>query len=143
MRIGELSAATGVPTRSIRFYEDRGILPEPKRTAAGYRDYDGPAVQRLRFLRAAQEAGLTLTEIQGIIAIRDDGDAPCTHTRELLESKRDEVTDRLRQLTGLLDELDRLIESSRSIGPAQCRPDDICSIIPTVAQRDPSDTQGR
>ena len=54
-----------------------------------------------------------------------------------------EVTDRLRQLTELLGELDRLIESSRSIGPEQCKPGDICSIIPTVARRDRSNTQGR
>lgn len=143
MRIGELSKASGVPARTIRFYEERGILPEPERTDVGYRDYDGHAVNRLRFLRAAQEAGLTLAEIQSVIAIRDDGDAPCNHTRELLEAKRDEVTDRLRQLTELLGELDRLIESSRSIGPEECKPGDICSIIPTVARRDRPNTQGR
>lgn len=143
MRIGELSKASGVPARTIRFYEERGILPEPERTDVGYRDYDGHAVNRLGFLRAAQEAGLTLAEIQSIIAIRDDGDAPCTHTRQLLEAKRDDVSSRLRQLRELLTELDQLIESSSSIRPEECEPNDICSIIPNVARRDRSNTQGR
>ena len=126
MLIGELSAITGVPSRTIRFYERRGILPEPDRTAAGYRDYDTQAVNRLRFVRSAQRAGLTLAEIRTILVIRDDGDAPCDHTRTLLESKRDAIADRLRQLTELQDELGRLIDSGRHIGPQECRPGDIC-----------------
>lgn len=131
MLIGELSEITGVPSRTIRFYERRGILPEPDRTAAGYRDYDTEAVNRLRFVRSAQRAGLTLAEIRTILVIRDDGDAPCDHTRTLLESKRDAIADRLRQLTELQDELGRLIDSGRHIGPQECRPGDICSIIPS------------
>lgn len=130
MLIGELSAMTGVPSRTIRFYERRGILPEPDRTAAGYRDYDAQAVNRLQFVRSAQRAGLTLAEIRSVLVIRDAGDAPCAHTLTLLESKRDEIADRLRQLTELEDELGRMIDSGRHIGPQECRPGDICSIIP-------------
>ena len=137
MLIGELSATTGVPSRTIRFYERRGILPEPDRTAAGYRDYDGSAVSRLRFVRSAQRAGLTLAEIRSVLLIRDQGDAPCDHTRTLLESKRDEIADRLRQLTELQDELGRLIDSGRHIGPRECRPGDICSIIPSATSVPP------
>lgn len=131
MQIGQLSTATGVPVRTIRFYEERGILPAPSRTAGGYRNYDRRAINRLRFLRSAQEAGLTLAEIGGILAIRDEGEAPCVHTRTLLQDKRHEVEDRLRHLVELREDLDRLIEAGNDIDPGTCRPDDICSILST------------
>jgi DNA-binding transcriptional MerR regulator len=129
MQIGELAAATGVPARRIRFYEEKGILPEPDRTPAGYREYDVGAAHRIRFLISAQHAGLTLAEIRGVMAIRDNGEAPCAHTRSLLESKRLEVTDRLRHLEVLRTELDRLIDAGQDMGPESCLPDDVCSII--------------
>jgi DNA-binding transcriptional MerR regulator len=132
MQIGQLAAATGVPVRTIRFYEDKGILPPPPRTPAGYRDYDHQAFTRLRFLRSAQDAGLTLAEIRSILAIRTRGEAPCVHTRGLLKAKRDEIADRLKHLQELQSELGRLIEASDAINADICDPDDICSIIPTT-----------
>ncbi|MEX0757618.1 MAG: heavy metal-responsive transcriptional regulator [Acidimicrobiia bacterium] len=131
MQIGELSSATGVPTRTIRFYEEKGVLPEPDRSPTGYRIYDAQAVNRLKFLRRAQSAGLTLSEIRGVVAIRDNGEAPCVHTRSLLEAKRGEVDDRLQELSELRSELDRLIETGTGIGPGVCVADEICSIIGT------------
>ncbi len=130
MQIGRLSAATGVPVRTIRFYEERGILPPPDRTDSGYRDYDERAADRLRFLRSAQDAGLTLAEIRSVLSLREAGEAPCVHTRELLERKRDEVEVRLRELTELRRDLDRLVAVAGELNPADCRPEDICSIVP-------------
>lgn len=129
IQIGELARTTGVPARTIRFYEAKGIIPEPDRSPSGYRLYDAQAVNRLRFLRRAQSAGLTLGEIRGVVAIRDSGEAPCVHTLALLASKRREVIERLRELDELRTELDRLVESGGSIGPDQCAADDVCSII--------------
>ena len=129
MQIGRLSAATGVPVRTIRFYEERGILPPPDRTDSGYRDYDERAADRLRFLRSAQDAGLTLAEIRSVLSLREAGEAPCVHTRELLERKRDEVEVRLRELTELRRDLDRLVDVAGELNPADCRPEDICSIV--------------
>lgn len=129
MQIGRLSTVTGVPVRTIRFYEERGIIPEPVRTRSGYRDYDETAVDRLRFLRSAQDAGLTLAEIRSILAVRDSGEAPCRHTRELLKSKSAEVEVRLQELARLQRDLDRLVAVARDMDPRECRPGDICSII--------------
>jgi len=130
MQIGRLSAATGVPVRTIRFYEERGILPPPDRTDSGYRDYDERSVHRLRFLRSAQDAGLTLAEIRSVLAVRETGEAPCVHTRELLERKRDEVEDRLRELAELRRDLDRLVAVAAAMSPSDCRPEDVCSVFP-------------
>ena len=131
MQIGQLSKATGVPVRTIRFYEDKGILPAARRTASQYRDYDDDAVGSLRFLRAAQDAGLTLSEIATILAIRAQGEAPCVHTRELLRARRAEIAVKLRELRDLEREIGRLMDEGSDIDGERCAADSICSIIPS------------
>ena len=128
MRIGELSKETGTPVRTIRFYEDKGVLPPPLRTDAGYRDYDDRAINRLRFVAAAQGAGLRLSEIKGILAVRDEGDAPCEHTTALLVGKRDEIESRIKDLK-LRTEVDSLLERGAELDPADCSPEGVCQII--------------
>jgi len=129
MLIGALADALGVPTQTVRFYERRGLLPRPTRAPNGYRVYDDTAVTRLAFIRSAQAAGLTLAEIGRILALRDDGTAPCTHVGELLESKLDEVRARQRQLAELEAELERLVERGRRLDPADCGDTEICHIL--------------
>ncbi|MFV2038669.1 MAG: MerR family DNA-binding protein, partial [Acidimicrobiales bacterium] len=90
-----------MPTRTVRFYERRGLLPEPQRAANGYRVYDDATLSRLRFIRSTQAAGLTLAEIRSIIDIRDSGAAPCTHVDALLDAKLGEVRQRRQQLAVL------------------------------------------
>lgn len=131
MLIGQLARETGVPARTIRFYEDEGILPQPSRSGSGYRDYDQAAVARLRFLRSAQKAGLTLSEIHSVLAIRDGGEAPCVHTRALLAARQAEVSDRIEELKRLRRELTRLMDAGESITDDLCDPVAICSIIPS------------
>ncbi|HSH60988.1 MAG TPA: MerR family transcriptional regulator [Acidimicrobiales bacterium] len=87
MLIGELAERSVVPAKTIRYYEVLDILPPARRTVGGYRDYDDAAVDRLRFVRAAQAAGLTLAEIRNVVALRDDGIAPCSHVIALLDDK--------------------------------------------------------
>lgn len=129
MLIGELAEALGVPTETIRYYERRGLLHEPARAANGYRIYTETTLARLRFIRAAQAAGLTLAEIIGIIDTRDQGTAPCTHVAELLEAKLEEVRDRQQQLAALETEIAALIERSHHLDPADCTDTDVCHIL--------------
>ena len=70
MRIGELAHHTGVSAKTLRFYEARRLLPDPGRTAAGQRDYPPEAVARVRFIKRAQAAGLTLAQIATVLAAR-------------------------------------------------------------------------
>ncbi|MGN9843155.1 MerR family transcriptional regulator [Nonomuraea sp. H19] len=79
MRIGDLAAASGVKTKTVRFYEQAGLLPAPPRTAGGYRDYPQQTVKRLAFIRDAQGAGLSLAEIRSVFVLRDAGASPCAH----------------------------------------------------------------
>jgi len=131
MLIGELADAVGLPTRTVRFYERRGLLPPPQRASNGYRVYDDAALSRLRFIRSTQAAGLTLAEIRSIIEIRDSGAAPCTPVDALLETKLSEVRQRRQQLAVFEHELEQLVERSRGLDPADCTEGDICHILKT------------
>ena len=131
MLIGQLADTLGVVPETIRFYERRGLLPEPRRARNGYRVYDESTLGRGRFIRTAQAAGLTLAEIASIINIRDHGTAPCTHVGGLLETKLDEVQERRRQLAALEDELEQLVKRSHQLDPGDCTDTDICHILNT------------
>ncbi|WP_084021493.1 heavy metal-responsive transcriptional regulator [Cryobacterium arcticum] len=131
MLIGEVSFATGVDSQTIRFYERQNLLPEPHRAPNGYRTYDSTAVDRLRFIRAAQTAGLALADIRQILGLRDAGQAPCAHVSVVLRQKLVDVRARQQELRNLASELERLIETSRTLDPTDCGPTDICHIITT------------
>ena len=129
MRIGDLAAAAKIPSETVRYYEKRGLLAIPTRSANGYRTYDDTALKQLRFIRTAQTAGLTLAEIRSVIELRTDGTTPCSHVEQLLSDKLADVRERQRQLAVLELELAELIERSTTLNPADCVPDDICHIL--------------
>ena len=129
MLIGELADTAGLPSQTIRFYERRGLLPEPERGANGYRIYDESTLTRLNFVQTAQAAGLTLAEIGSIIDLRDDGNVPCTHVASLIHSKLADVRARISDLIILEAELKELIERSHRLDPADCTDADICHIL--------------
>lgn len=129
MLIGELAETVGLDSQTIRFYERQGVLPEPQRSANGYRVYDNTSVNRLRFIRSAQTAGLTLAQITGVVDLRDHGQAPCTHVKNLLTTKLDAVRARQAELLVLETELEQLIERGAHLDPADCTDADVCSIL--------------
>jgi len=113
MRIGELAERSGITTKAIRFYEQTGVLPEPGRTPSGYRDYGEDFVERLGFVRRAQVAGLTLQQVGQVLAIRDRGEAPCGHVREVLQRRLDEVRAHRAELAALETHLEALLDNAR------------------------------
>ena len=129
MLIGELADTVGLPSQTIRFYERRGLLPEPVRGANGYRIYDQSTLTRLNFIHTAQAAGLTLAEIGSIIDLRADGNVPCTHVASLIDSKLADVRTRIKSLAVLEAELEEVIERSHRLDPADCTDADICHIL--------------
>lgn len=129
MRIGELAAACGVTAKTIRFYEQAALLPEPVRTAGGYRDYPPEARTRLTFIRDAQSAGLTLAEIRSILRLRDSGKAPCSHVSELIDQHLADIEQRMAELRKTRTALRGLAERATSTDPSTCSEADICTII--------------
>jgi DNA-binding transcriptional MerR regulator len=129
MRIGELSRRSGVSSKTLRYYEDIRLLEAPARTASGYRDYPEAVLDRLVFIRSAQALGLTLGEIRRIIALRDDGEIPCAHVLDLLQTRTADIDRTIRQLRALRAELRRLVERSADLDPADCEPGRVCHLI--------------
>ncbi|MFF4324613.1 heavy metal-responsive transcriptional regulator [Streptomyces sp. NPDC001568] len=87
MRVGDLATAVKLTTKTIRFYEQAGLLPAPPRTPGGYRDYPPQTPARLAFIREARGAGLTLAEIRSVLTLRDGGQAPCEHVTGLIDQR--------------------------------------------------------
>jgi DNA-binding transcriptional MerR regulator len=129
VRIGELADRSGVPVKTIRYYEGIGVLDAPERTPSGYRDYDDPAVDRLAFVRAAQAVGLTLGEIRRVVALRERGETPCIHVVELIERRADEIGQRIRELQRLQGDLRRLAARAQGLDSADCDPQRVCHVI--------------
>ena len=129
MRIGHLAAETGFSVRTIRFYEQSGLLPAPSRSPAGYRSYEQDAVTRLRFVRAAQALGLSLAEIAEVLRVRDYQGPPCTYVAELIETHISALQDRIKELTALRDELRARLPLNAEPDPTRCPPEKVCYLI--------------
>jgi MerR family mercuric resistance operon transcriptional regulator len=83
MQRAELARRTGSNIETVRYYEKVGLLPEPPRTAAGYRSYDIADERRLRFVLRARELGFSLEEIRGLLRLVDERDQPCAEARDV------------------------------------------------------------
>ncbi|MGH2398384.1 MAG: heavy metal-responsive transcriptional regulator [bacterium] len=112
LRIGELAAEFGLNPKTIRYYEEIGLLPHPERTEVGYRLYSDSDRDQLRFITKAKAIGLTLTEIAEILAVRKQGDQPCDQVVELLDRKVAAVDRELRLLADFRRELVTLREEA-------------------------------
>lgn len=129
MQIGEVARKVGVAPSAIRFYEESGLLPEPERTRSGYRDYDPSVIDRLAFVRAGQAVGLTLGELREVLEIRDRGDAPCRHVTELIDTRIDEIDQRIKDLRHLRRDLMTVAGKAAVVDPADCPPESVCRIL--------------
>ena len=129
MRIGELAAETGVPVRTIRFYEQTGVLPEPDRTRAGYRLYSKDAISRLQFVRRAQALGLSPAEIADVLRVRDTHGPPCEFVTELLQAHVRSLQTKIIELTALHDELRSRLPPTTGPDLSRCRSEQVCYLL--------------
>ncbi|HEY5881684.1 MAG TPA: heavy metal-responsive transcriptional regulator [Nakamurella sp.] len=129
MRIGELAETAGATTKTLRFYEDQGLLPPAERTPAGYRDYTLEAVARIHFIHRGQAAGLTLAQIKQILDIRDHGQAPCEHVRDLLDVRLADIDQQIAQLAALRTTIAALRDEATEPDPDTCSPDQVCRYL--------------
>jgi len=111
--IGQVASAAGVGVETLRYYERRGIIAEPARTASGYRCYPPEVVRVVRFIKRAQALGFSLAEIEVLLDLRDDRSASCTEVKALAEAKIDDLDGRVRDLTALRAALEALVRSCR------------------------------
>ena len=132
MRIGELGERAEVSTKTIRYYESLGLLDEPTRTPAGYRDYDDDALERLRFVRDAQATGLSLAEIASVLELKSSGQRSCAHTTDLLERHLVDLDRQIEQLLEARQTLRQLADRARSLDPGCCTDPNRCQVITPV-----------
>ncbi len=105
MTRGELSALTGVSARTIRFYEEKGILPSPVREDNGYRNYDKAAVIRLKFIKNAKDLGFSLKEIKELLELKVSPGVSCESIRRKAAEKIGEIEKKISDLEKIKDAL--------------------------------------
>ncbi len=112
LRIGELAKRTETNNETLRFYESRGLLNEPRRTDAGYRLYTNDDVARVEFIVRARRMGFSLKEISELLSIRvDPAHSTCGEVKDLAETKLAAIEDKIRELTHMKDALVLITEA--------------------------------
>ncbi len=97
MKIGELAKHTQVTVDTIRYYEQRQLMPLPQRTSSQYRSYTKHDVKRLLFIIHAKELGFTLKEIKTLLSLRT-GEIQCTQVRAIAKNKAAEIASKIKHL---------------------------------------------
>lgn len=108
MRIGALARLGGVNIQTVRYYERRGLLDDPRGRAAGYREYTENTLERLRFIRRAQELGFTLAQIGELLELRLDPGTRAADVKARAEDKIREIEAKIHDLTRIGEALGHL-----------------------------------
>ena len=117
LTIGALAHAAEVGVETIRFYERKGLIPEPPRTRSGYRQYAGDSVDRVKFIRRAQGLGFSLREISELLDMRVDEVAACGPVEAQAREKLGQVAGKIEELRRMEAALQRLVEACESREP--------------------------
>ncbi|WP_041394369.1 Hg(II)-responsive transcriptional regulator [Photobacterium profundum] len=117
LTIGKLANAAGVNVETIRFYERKGLLVQPQKPTEGFRQYPSEVLQRLRFIKRAQELGFTLDEIINLLTL---GDGDCLEVQSLAKQKLVLVSKKIADLQRLESNLSHLIDQCSSTSDLSC-----------------------
>lgn len=109
--------AAGIGPETLRFYEQQGLLPGLKRTSSGYRLYNRDHLQRLRFIKRAQELGFSLREVKDLLALTQSPRGTPARVRALAQEKACAVREKIRDLQTIEATLDRLVRQCSGTGP--------------------------
>jgi DNA-binding transcriptional MerR regulator len=141
MRIGELAEQVGVNPKTVRYYEQIGLIPPAPRTAGGYREYADTDAARLTFIKTAQRLGLSLEEVAEMLRLRERGEPPCGYVRDVLGQQLRSVDKRIAELRALRTELRELRAAADTIPEVDGA---TCRIIEHVkAATDPATARAR
>ncbi|ACC80360.1 heavy metal-responsive transcriptional regulator [Nostoc sp. UCD121] len=130
--IGQVTDISGIPIRTIRYYESLGLIKSSRRTEGGFRQFSLDVLTRLAFIKRAQNLGLSLEEIGNILQVYDQGQAPCGEIKEKLQDKLLQIDRQIDQLLTLRSEIKGLLSGWKNIGDQY--EDTICPIIQNIPQ---------
>jgi MerR family copper efflux transcriptional regulator len=128
--IGSVAKESGVPIKTIRYYEELGLLKTMGRTEGGFRLFSADVFARLNFIKRAQNLGLSLSEIREFLEVHDQGDFPCVQVQEKLRNKLVEVDRQVQQLQILKQQLEGLLAGENILPGSSAAM--ICPIIERV-----------
>lgn len=127
LTIGQLAKTSGVNVETVRYYQRINLIPEPAKPAQGYRRYPTATVERIRFIKRAQELGFTLDEINDLLSLND---RDCDEARVIAEHKQELIQQRIDDLSAMQRELAKLISACKNNISEQDR----CAIIATLTK---------
>ena len=117
LKSGQLAKAAGINVETLRYYEQRALIPEPPRRESGYRIYPESSVDRIRFIKSAQELGFTLEEIKELLALRVDETASKADVRTHAAEKVIQIDAKIDALTQMRNALTHMIDQCHGEGP--------------------------
>jgi DNA-binding transcriptional MerR regulator len=130
LKIGEVAIRSGIPVKTIRYYEDIGLLKSTvQRSESGYRLFGSQVLNRLAFIKRAQSLGLSLNEIQEILNVHDSGQLPCGAVKEHLEAKVEAISKQIESLEILRADLQGLLSGWEEQPPDHLITQTICPNI--------------
>jgi MerR family copper efflux transcriptional regulator len=131
MNIGRAAAASGVSAKMIRHYEVVGLMPAPKRTESGYRQYNGTEVHTLRFIRQARDLGFSIQEIGELLSLWHNRKRPSRLVKAMAEVHIQALEQKAQELLAMKSTLEHLVRC--------CHGDDRpeCPILDVLASNEP------
>ncbi len=126
MRIGELARKLGLNPKTLRYWEEIGLLPPPERNGSGYRVYTDDHLRLCEFILKAKSVGFSLEEIGEIISLKFSGRTPCGCVEERIKEKIEEIDRLIEDLRGQRKVLEELLRERREV------PASVCPIIESI-----------
>lgn len=146
MTVGEIASRAGVTPKTVRYYEQIGLLRPPARTRSGYRRYGKDELEQMQFIAKAKHLGLSLEEIRGVLAVSASGTDPCPHVVGLIDRHLGQIDETLARLSEFRDQLAKLrAEAQRATKGRVCGIIEHASVewVPLAIDRPLARRQGR
>ena len=134
--IGRLAELTGVKIPTIRFYEQNGLVPSPRRSEGRQRRYDESAVHRLHFIRHARDLGFSVEDIRQLLTLSEHRTMSCDAAMEIARNHLAQVEGKIARLRLIRSELKRMIEACGGGSTADCRILEAISVLPRGASKE-------
>jgi DNA-binding transcriptional MerR regulator len=135
LRTSDLANRIGVQPEAIRYYEQRGLLPPPQRTASGYRIYTPEHLERVEFIKKCQALGFSLDEIRELMELKFRGNSPCYHVRDLLVDKINEVEAQIQRLQTFQQELQTYARECEKTLKRHASKSDCCPVLERLEKK--------
>ena len=121
MNIGDVAEKSGLPPKTIRYYEEIGLMPQPARSEGNQRLYGQRELERLSFIRHSRELGFSQSAIRELLRMTDAPERPCEDADRIAQEQLEAVEHKIARLTSLRDELTRMVKQCEGGPIANCR----------------------